>query len=136
MRHHRPQSPILSFEKHPALCWHRAPCSEEGVLMQVACLCLFVCLPDCWSAHQRNHRGEKTRRDETERVGEGKKNKQNKVFCLDLLSAFMWHDSRPGYTAGFSFEEVLSWTGQASWECPCNYWERLSCSLPSEGTDT
>lgn len=36
--------------------------------MQVACLCLFVCLPDCWSAHQRNHRKEETQRDETERV--------------------------------------------------------------------
>lgn len=60
--------------------------------MQVACLCLFVCLPDCWSAHQRNHHREKTQRDETERGG---KNKQNKVFCLDLLSTFMWHVSRP-----------------------------------------
>lgn len=63
MRHHQPQSPIFCFEKHPALHWHRLWCREEGVAMQVTCLCLFVCLLDCRSARHRNYQREKTQRD-------------------------------------------------------------------------
>lgn len=83
--------------------------------MQVACLCLFVCLPDCWSAHQRNHHREKTQRDKTERE------KQNKVFCLDLIFTFLRHISRPVTPRDSHLKKCCSRTGRTSRECPCNY---------------
>lgn len=80
MRHHQPQSPILCFEKRPALCWHQLWCREEGVAMQVACLYLFVCLPNCWFAHQRIHQKEHTQRHKIQWKA------QKKIFCLAFNS--------------------------------------------------
>lgn len=103
MRHHQPQSPILSFEKHPALHWHQA--CEEGVVMQVACLCLFMYLPDCWSAHQRNQHSEKTKRDKTEI-------EKNKIYySADILILHLC-DTFPGQLLCRIFIWRIAFPGQ------------------------
>lgn len=68
MRHHQPQSPILCFEKHSALHWHWLWCTKEGVVMQVACLCVYQIVhllsknslerkhPETWNAMQKPRR--------------------------------------------------------------------------------
>lgn len=79
--------------------------------MQVSSLCLFVCLPDCWSAHQRTHQREKTQGDKIQR-----EKKQNTIK-RDFNFTFIWHFSRQAsYTTGFSCS-----TGKTSQEYLCNY---------------
>lgn len=89
--------------------------------MQVACLCLFMCLPDCWSAHQRNRRREKTKRDKTEIEKKKVIIKYNILLCRDLNSAFTRHISRPVTLQDSHLKNCFPRTGQTSRECPCNY---------------